>query len=128
MKLYVDSSYLSPYAMSVFVALREKGIPFELALVDLKRSEQLSDAYAAVSKTLRVPSISDDGFNLSESSAICEYLDERYPGPALYPAEVRARAKAREVQAWLRSDLMPIREERSTEVVFLRRPVPPLSA
>lgn len=128
MKLYVDSNYLSPYAMSVFVALREKAIPFELALVDLKRSDQLSDAYAAVSKTLRVPSISDEGFNLSESSAICEYIEDRYPGPALYPAEVRAKAKAREVQAWLRSDLMPIREERSTEVVFLRRSMPPLSS
>jgi len=31
-----------------------------------------------------VPAISDDGFHLSESSAICEYLEDRYPGTALY--------------------------------------------
>ncbi len=129
MKLFVDSNYLSPYAMSVFVALREKHLPFETVLVNLERQEQSDPLYAEVSTTRRVPAISDDGFHLSESSAICEYLEDRYPGTALYPSDIQSKARAREIQAWLRSDLLPIRQERSAEVVFLKRsPPPPLSA
>ena len=128
MKLFVDSNYLSPYAMSAFVTLREKRIPFEMVTVDLERAEHLAPAYAALSTTLRVPTLSDEDFHLSESSAICEYLEDRYPDSAVYPADLRQRAKARQVQAWLRSDLMPIRQERATEVVFLKRSPPPLSS
>lgn len=127
MKLFVDSEFLSPYAMSVFVALREKRVPFELAPVNLAQGEHRSAAYALRSHTLRVPTISDGEFNLSESSAICEYIDQVYQGTALFPENPQFKAKAREVQAWLRSDLMPIRVERSTEVVFLKRTPAPLS-
>ena len=128
MKLFIDSNYLSPYAMSAFVALREKSVPFEVALIDLQGSEHLAAPYAGVSTTRRVPTLSHNQFNLSESSAICEYLEEIYPTPPIYPTNVQDRAKAREIQAWLRSDLMPIRMERSTEVVFLKRSPPPLSS
>jgi glutathione S-transferase len=128
MKLFVDSNYLSPYAMSAYVALREKGIPFEVELVDLQNGQQRSSAYSALSLPQRVPTISDGAFSLSESSAIAEYLDETYSGPALYPAGIKAKAKAREIQAWLRSDLAALRQERSTEVVFRKHtPLPPLS-
>jgi glutathione S-transferase len=128
MLLYVDADYLSPYAMSAFVALREKGLTFELRLLDLKHGEQSSPAYAEISHTQRIPAIVDDDFSLSESSAISEYLDECYIGPKLYPLDLLQRAQARSLQAWLRSDLLPIREERSTEVVFLNRSPQPLSA
>jgi len=127
-KLFVDSHYLSPYAMSVFVTLREKRIPFETATIDLEHAEHLAPAYAALSTTLRVPTLSDGDFHLSESSAICEYLEDRYPDTPVYPADLRQRAKARQVQAWLRSDLMPIRQERATEVVFLKRSPPQLTS
>ena len=132
MILYVDANYLSPYAMSAYVALREKDLAFELHPLNLRKSEQTSAAYATISNTQRVPALADNhhNLNLSESSAIAEYLDERYPGHGhhLYPADIAARAKARELQAWLRSDLMPIRKERSTEVIFFQRSLPPLSA
>lgn len=127
MKLFVDSNYLSPYAMSTFVALREKNIPVELIPVNLERAEHLASQYAALSTTQRVPTLSDGDFHLSESSAISEYLEDRYPGTALYPTNLQSKAKAREIQAWLRSDLMSIRQERSTEVVFLQRSPPALS-
>ena len=128
LKLFVDSNYLSPYAMSVFVALREKQIPFEIALIDLDRAQHLAPQYAALSTTLRVPTLSDGAFHLSESSAICEYLEDRFSDAPIYPADPQRKAKAREIQAWLRSDLMPIRTERSTDVVYLKRSMPPLSA
>jgi glutathione S-transferase len=126
--LHVDAQFASPYAMSAYVALREKGIAFDLRKVDLSAGEQHADAYASVSLTRRVPTLVDGDFALSESSAITEYLDDLQPAPPLYPREPRARARARQVQAWLRSDLMPIRSERSTVVVFARPNLTPLSA
>jgi glutathione S-transferase len=125
--LHVDAQFASPYAMSAYVALREKGIAFDLRKVDLSAGEQHADDYAMVSLTRRVPTLVDGDFALSESSAIAEYLEDLQPAPPLYPREPRARARARQVQAWLRSDLMPIRSERSTVVVFARPTVAPLS-
>jgi glutathione S-transferase len=129
--LYSDANFYSPYVMSAFVALTEKGIPFELEKVDLADAENLKETYSAISVTRRVPTLTNGSFVLSESSAIDEYVDELFPAPtfpAIYPADPENRAKAREVQAWLRSDLMPIREERSTEVVFAGAKRPPLTA
>jgi glutathione S-transferase len=114
--------------MSVFVALHEKGLSFELATVDLANNANLEPRYAARSLTQRVPTLVQDNFALSESSAITEYLDEVFPGTLLYPNDAIKRARARQIQAWLRSDLMPIRQERSTEVVFYGASAAPLSA
>ena len=55
MKLFIDSNYLSPYAMSAYVALREKSIPFEVALVNLQSAEHQAASYACISNTQRVP-------------------------------------------------------------------------
>ena len=118
MLLYVDAQFASPYAMSAFVALKEKDIPFTVGTVDLAAGANRATDYAAASLTQRVPTLVHDDFSLSESSAITEYLEQVFPAPPLYPSEPRARARARQVQAWLRSDLMPIREERTTQVIF----------
>lgn len=128
MQLYVDSNYVSPYAMSVFVALHEKKLPFEITTLDLSSGAASAPAYAKISLTHRVPTLVDGDFSLSESSAITEYLHEAYSGQTLYPAEVRDRARARQVQAWLRSDFMPIRSERATVVLFYGPSATPLSA
>ena len=128
MLLYVDAQYTSPYAMSVFVALHEKAVPFRMQTVDLRNGQNREPEYAATSLTQRVPTLVHGDFALSESSAITEYLHETLPGNPLYPSEPCLRAKARQVQAWLRSDLMPIRQERSTEVVFYGHVFDPLSA
>jgi glutathione S-transferase len=122
--LDVDALYLSPYALSAYVALIEKGFEPVLRPVDLAAGEHHEADFARRSLTRRVPLLTLDGFMLSESSAIAEYLDELLPAPGhppLYPLDLRERARARQLQAWLRSDLMPLRAERSTEVVFLGR-------
>ena len=126
--LYVDSPFTSPYAMSVFVALREKGLAFETLTLDLDARQNQAADFAQRSLTQRVPTLVDGDFALSESSAITEYLDQAYPETSVYPADVQQRARARQVQAWLRSDLLPIRQERSTLVVFCGQKRPPLSA
>ena len=127
LRLYVDTQFASPYAMSAFVALHEKNLAFEIKTVDLGASAHQAAPFAVTSLTQRVPVLVHNGFSLSESSAICEYVNEVFPGAALYPTEPRIRARARQVQAWLRSDLMPIRQERSTEVVFFGAKKPALS-
>ena len=122
--LYVDSKYASPYAMSAFVTLHEKGVPFELLTIDLEARENHAPAFTATSLTNRVPTLVHDEFALSESSAISEYLEDLYPPPgypSLYPADLRSRARARQIQAWLRSDLAQIRNERPTSVIFYKR-------
>ncbi|MFU2315233.1 glutathione transferase [Rahnella sp. PCH160] len=129
--LYSDADYFSPYVMSAFVALTEKGIPFELETVDLAQADNLKESYSAISVTRRVPTLTNGTFVLSESSAIDEYVEALFPAPtfpAIYPSDPENRAKAREVQAWLRSDLMPIRAERPTEIVFAGEKRPALSA
>lgn len=128
--LHVDAQYASPYAMSVFVSLTEKRLPFQVKTVDLGARENHVAAFARASVTRRVPTLVHDQFCLSESSAISEYLEEAFPGlgTRLYPSDPRQRARARQVQAWLRSDLLPIRIERPTEVVFYGARRPELSA
>nr|WP_314876842.1 glutathione transferase [uncultured Pseudomonas sp.] len=125
--LFVDSQFTSPYALSAFVALVEKGIDFKMSTVDLQALENQTEAYAALSQTQRVPTLLDGGFALSESSAITEYLENAYPEVPIYPDDLRLLAKARQVQAWIRSDLLPIRQERSTLVVFYGEQAGPLS-
>ena len=127
MQLYVDANYVSPYAMSVFVALHEKKLPFEMIPLDLPGGATKTPAFVKTSITQRIPTLVDGGFSLSESSAITEYLDETYSGQALYPKDTKARARARQVQAWLRSDFMPIRDERATIVLFYAPSTTPLS-
>ena len=124
MLLYVDANFSSPYALVTFVSLLEKDLPFDIETLDLVARANQGPHFAKTSITRRVPTLVHDGFALSESSAICEYLDETFPGTRLYPADPRDRARARQVQAWLRSDLMAIRDERPTFVVFCgaRRP------
>lgn len=128
--LWSDSDFFSPYVMSAYVALQEKGLPFTLKTVNLDLGEHLQPSWQGYSATRRVPLLDVDGFELSESSAITEYLDERFSPPEwerLYPHDVQNRARARQIQAWLRSDLMPIREERSTDVIFAGAKKAPLS-
>lgn len=128
MLLYVDSNVASPYALVAYVSLLEKGLTFEVKRLELSANAQNESAYAATSITRRIPTLIHDHFAISESSAICEYIDESFDGTPLYPADLRCRARARQVQAWVRSDLMPIREERPTFVVFCGARKPALSA
>lgn len=127
MRLYVDHLYTSPYAMSVFVTLREKSLAFDTLTVDPDAAQQHAADFAQLSLTQRVPTLVEGDFALSESSAITEYLEQAYPQTPVYPADPKQRARARQVQAWLRSDLLPIRQERSTMVVFYGQKMPPLS-
>ena len=128
--LWSDAHFFSPYVLSAWVALQEKGLSFHIKTIDLDSGEHLQPTWQGYGQTRRVPLLQIDDFELSESSAIAEYLEDRFAPPTwerIYPLDLENRARARQIQAWLRSDLMPIREERSTAVVFGGAKMPDLS-
>ncbi|WP_336277929.1 glutathione transferase [Cronobacter dublinensis] len=129
--LWSDAQFFSPYVMSVWVALQEKGLQFQLQTRDLARGEHLHADWQGFALTRRVPVLVIDDIVLSESTAIAEYLEERFAPPVwerLYPHNMEKRARARQVQAWLRSDLGALRAERPTEIIFGAARFAPLSA
>ncbi|MEP7121910.1 MAG: glutathione transferase [Byssovorax sp.] len=126
--LFADTFWISPYVFSCFVSLREKGLDFSVEPVALQSREQDAPAYRDRTLTGRVPALRHGDFWLAESQAIVEYLDDAFPdAPRALPRDLEARARARQILAWLRSDLMPIREERSTATMFYERATAPLS-
>jgi glutathione S-transferase len=121
LRLSVDAYWTSPYAFSAFVALKEKGLAFDIETVALHQGEHRRPEALAASLTGRVPILQHQGWTLTESSAIDEYLEDVFPHPKykrLLPEDARERARARQLMAWVRSDLMPIRQERSTTSLF----------
>lgn len=128
--LYGESMWDSPWVLTAYVALREKGIDFETRALDLTAGEQSTPGYRDASLTARVPSIDHDGFVLSESQAIVEYLEEAFPAPdfpPLYPDSIQDRARARQIMAWLRTDLGALRAARPTTAIFFAPVSTPLS-
>lgn len=83
---------LSPFAQKVKMAMIEKGIPFEVRVPTLGAPDA---DFAAASPRHEVPALVDDGFSVFESNVILDYLDERWPEPALRPAGARERARWR---------------------------------
>lgn len=128
--LYGEPFWASPYVFSCFVALREKGLPFTVTPVELSRGEHRQPPYVDRAITGKVPALAHGDFWLAESSAIIEYLEDVFPAPAypaLLPADPLARARARQVMAWIRSDLLALRAERPTTTMFYARATIPLS-
>ncbi len=90
--LRVIGNYISPYVRKVLVCLELKGVDYEIdPIAPFVGDEQFS----RLSPLRRVPVLIDDRFVLNDSSVICQYLEERYPTPALYPADIGDRAQAR---------------------------------
>ena len=94
MKLELVSHALCPFVHRAAIMLREKGVPFERRIVDLKNKP---DWFLAISPRGKVPVLVADGRALFESAAICEFLDETHP-PRLVPADPFERARQR---AWV---------------------------
>ncbi|MHC8316056.1 glutathione transferase [Pseudomonas sp. LB3P31] len=118
-KLYLGADFVSAFAMSAFVALKEKQLLFDLVTLDLKSRENYQASYRDLSMTCKIPTLVHENFALSESSAIAEYLDDIIAqAPRLFPTDARLRARARQLQAWLRSDLLIIRKERPADLIY----------
>jgi glutathione S-transferase len=85
----------SPFSWRVQLALEEKGLAYEPVLLSFEKGEHKSAEHVARSPHGKVPALADDGLVLYESSAIVEYLEERYPAPPLLPSDPAGRARVR---------------------------------
>jgi maleylpyruvate isomerase len=86
----------SSAAYRVRIALNLKGLQAERRFVHLRRGEQRAEAHLALNPQGLVPALQlDDGTVLTQSLAICEYLDETHPEPPLLPRAPVARARVR---------------------------------
>lgn len=88
----VVGSYISPYVRKVLVCLGIKNVAYRIdPIIPYFGNEQFS----RLSPLRRIPVLIDDEVSLCDSTVICEYLDERYAGPPLFPDNPADRARAR---------------------------------
>jgi glutathione S-transferase len=90
--LLIVGSYLSPYVRKVLVCLEIKDIAYE---VDPIVPFFGDDRFSKLSPLRRIPVLVDGDLVLTDSSVICQYLDDLRPQPPLLPADIRDRARAR---------------------------------
>jgi glutathione S-transferase len=84
---------LSPYAQKVKIALAEKGVAFECRLPDFMSGQDPD--FAAANPRLEVPALVDGDTRVFDSTIILEYLEDRWPNPALLPSTPAERARVR---------------------------------
>ena len=101
MKLYHDP--LSTPSRAVVSFLIDQGIAYDEEVIDLLAGDHLAPAYGSVNPNRQVPALEDDGFRLTEGSAILKYLADKYASPA-YPADLRARARVNETLDWFNTN------------------------
>jgi len=89
---------LSSYAQKVKIALREKGLAFDVETPQAVGSGSSGGAFAAASLRLEVPALIDGEARIFDSTIILEYLEDKYPSPALLPRNPAARAEARMIE------------------------------
>jgi len=106
MKLY--SYYRSSAAYRVRIALNLKGLPYEYLAVNLRQGEQRAAPFRAINAQELVPVLCDDRGAFTQSLAILEYLEERYPEPALLPHAPEARARVRAIALAIACDIHPL--------------------
>ena len=107
MKLY--TYFQSSGAYRVRIALFLKGLKAEMIPVDLTKGEQKLPAYLAVNPQGLVPSFVDNaGHALTQSLAIIEYLEEKFPAPPLLPVTPHERARVRAIAYAMSMDIAPI--------------------
>lgn len=90
--VHIIGTYISPFVRKVLAALHLKKIPYSIdPIVGFYGDERFS----RLSPLRRIPVLVDPQVTLCDSSVICQYLEDRYPQPALYPADIADRARAR---------------------------------
>lgn len=129
--LFVDGYFTSIWDGVCFVALTEKQVEFTTSRARLRDGQALPAPLRRETPIARVPALLHGEFWLTESLAIVEYLEDAFPPPTwarTLPADPRARARARQIMAWMRFDQRAIRDERPWQyTVYPGAQHPPLS-
>lgn len=94
-KVFVYEHPVSPYAQSVKIALREKGIEFSTDLPNDAKKGQAASAFKGANPRLEVPTLIDGEVQLFETPVILEYIEDKWPSPSMFPKDPAQRAKAR---------------------------------
>jgi maleylpyruvate isomerase len=117
MKLY--NFFRSGTSHRLRIALNLKGLPYEYVAVDLRTEEHLGAAFKALNPQQLVPALTEGELTLIQSPAIIEWLEERYPKPALLPSDPDDRARVRALAAIVGCDMHPVNNRRILE--YLRK-------
>jgi maleylacetoacetate isomerase len=112
MKLY--TFFRSSASYRVRIALNLKGLSYEQAPIHLRRGggEQLGAAYKLINPQALVPALEDNGRIFTQSLAIIEYLEEKYPKPPLLPADPGDKAFVRSMAMVIACEVHPIQNLR----------------
>jgi len=106
MKLY--SYFRSSAAYRVRIGLNLKGLAHEYLPINLRQGEQHGAPYRAINAHELVPALTDEHGTFTQSLAILEYLEERYPEPPLLPRAPAARARVRAIALAIACDIHPL--------------------
>ncbi|SUA51240.1 Uncharacterized GST-like protein yfcF [Oligella ureolytica] len=106
MKLY--SFFNSSTSYRVRIALALKGLEYEYLPLNIRTGIQDEEAFSAVNPMNGVPVLEDDDFRLTQSMAILQYLDDKYPEPKLLPQEIEKKAQVLSFCQIIASDMHPI--------------------
>ena len=115
MKLY--SFWRSGTSHRTRIALYLKGLDTDYVAVHLAKEEHLQDAFKAVNPQQLVPALDTGSEVLIQSPAIIEWLEEKYPTPALLPSDASGRAQVRALAAIVGCDIHPINNRRILETL-----------
>ena len=113
MKLY--NFFRSGTSHRLRIALNLKGLQYEYVPVDLRTGQHLQPEFKALNPQGLVPALMHEGKVLIQSPAIIEWLEERYPAPALLPSDPDERARVRALAAIVGCDIHPINNRRILE-------------
>lgn len=108
--LVLYNYFRSSTSYRIRIALHWKGLDFEYRPVHLLKDggEQHKAQYRELNPTGGVPTLLHEGRVLGQSMAILEYLEERFPKPALFPTDIHARALVRQICETVNSDMHPL--------------------
>ena len=113
MKLY--NFWRSGTSHRTRIALELKGLTTEYVAVHLVKEEHLQDDFKAINPQQLVPALDTGSEVLIQSPAIIEWLEEKYPTPALLPRDPVRRAQVRALAAIVGCDIHPINNRRILE-------------
>ena len=94
-KVFVYEHPVSPYAQSVKIALREKGVEFSTSLPNDAKTGEAASAFKGANPRLEVPALIDGDVRLFETPIILEYIEDKWPSPSMFPKDPAKKAEAR---------------------------------